>query len=180
MIRRDELIAIGQYRKPHGIDGELSATIETPLALVERARCLVSDIDGIFVPFFVESMRPKSEHTLLLSITGIHNEREASTLVNKEIFILKQDYGRIAQEESEEDVPDELPVDYFIGFDVVINQQVEGTVTDVDDKTINVLFVVETTEGDTLLVPAVDEMIDEIDLDERLITMSVPDELLQL
>lgn len=180
MIRRDELIAIGQYRKPHGIDGELSATIEAPLELIERARCLVSEIDGIFVPFFIEATRPKSENSVLLSITGIHNEKEAATLVNKEIYILKQDYGRIAQEDSDEDTPDELPVDYFIGFDVIINQQVEGTVTDIDDKTINVLFVVETTDGDTILVPAVDEMIDEIDLDERLITMSVPDELLQL
>ena len=180
MIRRDELIAIGRYRKPHGIDGELSATIDAPLELLERARCLVSDIDGIFVPFFVENTRPKSEHSVLLSITGIHNEKEAATLVNKEIFILKQDYGRIDREESDEETPEELPVDYFIGFDVVINGQVEGTVTDIDDKTINVLFVVETTEGDTLLVPAVDEMIEEIDLDERLITMNVPNELLNL
>lgn len=180
MIARDELIAIGQYRKPHGIEGELTATVEAPLDLLGHARCLVSDIDGIFVPFFIEGMRTKNEHSVLLSLMGIHNEKEAATLVNKEILVLKQDYESHARHELDDDEPDELPVDYFIGFNVTINDEVTGTITDIDDNTINVLFVVETDERKTLLVPAVDEMIVSIDLDEQSIVLNVPDELLHL
>ena len=71
MILRDELIAIGRYNKPHGVAGEISATIDVDIDTLKELSCLVSDIDGIFVPFFVNSCRPKSQETVLLTIDGM-------------------------------------------------------------------------------------------------------------
>ena len=87
MITRDELIAIGHYNKPHGVAGELSATVDVDLEVLRGLSCLVSDIDGIFVPFFVNAIRPKSVDTMLLTIDGIENEKEAARLVNRDIWI---------------------------------------------------------------------------------------------
>ena len=92
MITRDELIAIGHYNKPHGVAGELSATVDVDLEVLRGLSCLVSDIDGIFVPFFVNAIRPKSVDTMLLTIDGIENEKEAARLVNRDIYALKRDY----------------------------------------------------------------------------------------
>lgn len=47
MITRDELIEIGVYNKPHGVNGEISATIDCELDIISQFSCLVSDIDGI-------------------------------------------------------------------------------------------------------------------------------------
>lgn len=182
MIGRDDLIAIGKFLKPHGVNGEIAATLEIEASLINRVRCLVACIDGIYVPFFVEAMRPKNHYSTLLTITGIHNENEAALLTNKELFVLKTDYDALATTplDDDEEEADELPVDYFIGFDITLNNEVKGRVTDVDDTTINVLFVVETANGTSLLIPAVDEMIEEIDTEARFIAMNVPDELLTI
>ena len=89
MITREELIAIGHYNKPHGVNGEISATVDVDIDLVRALSCLVSDMDGIFVPFYVNACRPKTAETILLTIDGIDNEQEASRLVNHDIYALK-------------------------------------------------------------------------------------------
>ena len=92
MITREELIAIGHYNKAHGVAGEISATIDVDFEVLRALSCLVSDIDGIFVPFFVNSARPKNSDTVLLTIDGIDTEMEAARLVNHGIYALKRDY----------------------------------------------------------------------------------------
>jgi len=92
MITREELIAIGHFNKPHGVNGEISASIEIEVEVLKGLSCLVSEIDGIFVPFFVNACRPKSQETVLLMIDGMDNEQDVASLVNHEIFALKRDY----------------------------------------------------------------------------------------
>ena len=92
MITREELIAIGHYNKPHGVVGEISATVDVDVDVLRALSCLVSDIDGIYVPFFVNGLRPKTADTVLLTIDGITSEQEAARLVNHDIFALKRDY----------------------------------------------------------------------------------------
>ena len=72
MIRREELILVGHYNKPHGVAGEISATIDVDCDVLQELSCLVSDMDGIYVPFFVNDCRVKNADTVLLSIDGIH------------------------------------------------------------------------------------------------------------
>ena len=112
MITREELIGIGVYNKPHGIAGEISATVDVDVDVLSGFSCLVSEIDGIYVPFFVNACRPKSHETVLLTIDGISNEQEATKLVNHEIYALKRDYDMLDDETD----ADALPLDYFIGF----------------------------------------------------------------
>jgi 16S rRNA processing protein RimM len=90
MITRDELISIGHYNKPHGVAGEISATVDVDFDVLRSLSCLVSEVDGIFVPFFVNACRPKSGQTVLLTIDGINNETEATLLVNADIYALKR------------------------------------------------------------------------------------------
>ena len=70
MITREELIAIGHYNKPHGVAGEISATIDVDADALRELSCLVSEVDGIYVPFFINSCRSKSSETVLLTIDG--------------------------------------------------------------------------------------------------------------
>lgn len=178
MITREELIAIGHYNKPHGVAGEISATLDVDWEVLRQLSCLVSDIDGIFVPFFVKSCRPKSRETVLLNIDGIESEQEATLLVNHDIFALKRDY----RQESEEWDADGYPLDYFIGFDL---QDADGTligqIEEVDESTENALFAVNTGTGDSLvMIPANDDLIVEFDLDKRVMVMDLPQGLLEL
>ena len=176
MITRDELIAIGRYNKPHGVAGEISATIYVDMDTLQGLSCLVTDIDGIFVPFFVNACRPKSQETVLLTIDGIDNEKEVSRLVNHDIYALKRDY----RQESLDSDADGFPLDYFIGFELRDSDgQRVGEITDVDEQTENAIFIVD-REGAELMVPATDELIVEFDLDKKVMVMDLPQGLLDL
>ena len=47
-------------------------------------------------------------------------------------------------------------------------------------STINTLFELVTPEGDDLLIPATDELISDINAEERIIEMNLPEGLLSL
>lgn len=61
MITADQLIEIGRYNKAHGINGEISATFDCDTMAVGELSALVSPMDGIFVPFFVNGIRPEEQ-----------------------------------------------------------------------------------------------------------------------
>ena len=176
MIRREELIAIGHYNKPHGVAGEISATVDVDFDVLQSLTCLVSEIDGIFVPFFVDACRPKTTETVLLTIDGIDSEQEAARLVNHDIYALKRDY----QQASDEADADGYPLDYFIGFELQDNDGKRvGDIAAVDEQTENAIFIID-CDGTELMVPANDDLIVEFDIDKRVMVMDLPEGLLDL
>ena len=176
MITREELIAIGHYNKPHGVAGELSATVDVEIDVLGALSCLVSEMDGIYVPFCVNSLRPTTSETVLLTIDGINSEQEASRLVNHDIYALKREF----RQESDDADADGYPLDYFIGFEL---QDSDGTrvgeIVQVDEQTENAIFIVDDGESE-LLLPASDDLIVEFDIDKRLMVMDIPEGLLDL
>ena len=54
-----------------------------------------------------------------------------------------------------------------------------GEVTDVDTSTVNTLFIID-HNGEELLIPAQEEFITDIDHEHRVITVSLPEGLLNL
>ena len=87
MITESEIIEIGKLGKPHGINGEINAYIDDNVD-IERLRRIVLEIDGIFVPFFLNDIRTKRVDTVIMNIDGVENEREASELTNHIIYSL--------------------------------------------------------------------------------------------
>ena len=72
MITADQLIEIGRYNKAHGINGEISATFDCDTMAVGELSALVSPMDGIFVPFFVNGIRPKNNEKYIAAKSSIH------------------------------------------------------------------------------------------------------------
>lgn len=173
MITSDEIIAIGKFNKTHGINGEISASITAPVAVLENCSCIMCDIDSIFVPFFIKDYRSKSQETFLLSIDDINNEHDAAMLVNKDIYVKRSEYSEILEDE------EQVTIDFFIGFKALVNGLM-GNIVEIDDSTSNVLFIFETNDGKQVLIPAVEEFITDFDTKQRIIKMEVPDELLDL
>ena len=172
MIEREELIKIGRFNKPHGVKGELSFTFTDDV--FDRTDCpyIVCEIDGIFVPFFIEEYRFKSDTTALMKLEDVDNETDARAFSLLDVYFPKSYYDTAVEEEA--------PSDYFIGFTVVDSERGElGKIVAVDDSTENVLFEID-HEGRELLVPAVDEFVSEIDEENRRLYMTIPEGLLTL
>lgn len=176
MITRDEIIEIGVFNKPHGVKGEISATFDCSSETAKEFSCFICEIDGIFVPFFADSVRDKGAVTLLLKIEGMDSDGAVRCLVNKRVYVLKSEYDELQDAYDE----DEIPTDYFVGYDLYDSQHRVGSIVDIDDATDNVLFVVERDDGSTVLVPAADDLVTNIDVDGRVITMLLPEGLLDV
>lgn len=176
MITRDQLIEIGHFNKAHGVNGEVNASLLIDVDHLPSLSCLVCDMDGIYVPFFVETMRLKGATTVLLTIDGFTSEQEVATLVGKDIFALKSDYDKLANQVDEDD--DELPLDYFIGFCLTDKDAPVGEIVDVDESTENALFIVQRDEDTIVAIPAADDLITSMDMTARVIDMNLPDGIL--
>ncbi len=172
MIKREELVSIGHFNKPHGIHGELSFTFTDDVFDRTDSPYFVCEMDGIFVPFFIEEYRFRSDDGALLKLKNITTEDKAKPFINKEIFFPKS----FLPSDEEQDTAS----DFFIGYTVHDKNHGEiGVITDIENSTMNVLFVVK-YKKDEILVPASDEYVCEVDDVEKTILMDIPEGLLDL
>ena len=169
MIKREDVYKIGVFNKPHGIHGELSFTFTDDIFDRVEAEFLICLLDGIFVPFFLEEYRFRSDSTALVKLEGVDTAERARMFTNVEVYFPAKHAG-----------PGELTWDFFVGFRVEeVNHGDLGEVTEVDTTTINTLFVVD-HQGEELLIPAQEEFIQNIDQKHKVITMDLPEGLLAL
>ena len=173
MIKKEEVFKIGLFAKPHGIKGELSLITNSDVFDDTDDPYVVCDIDGILVPFFIEDYRYKRDSVVLVKLEEVDNEDAAREFVNREVF-----YPLNAVEDS--DLVGDMTWDSFIGYMVTDERLGElGNITDVDDSTINVLFQVK-YEGEDIRFPAVEDLITDVDHENKRLTVSLPEGLLDL
>lgn len=173
MIDKSNLIEVGKFQKTHALKGELNAVLDIPGEYVEDGKPLIIDTDGIPVPYYAESIRPKGAETYLIKIEGIDTAEEASELVNSAIYVPKDILH--------EYVGEILFDDDIIGFTIIDENAGEiGEVENIEDSTQNELMIVRTPDDEEIYIPIVDEFILEIDEENREIHTSIPEGLLSL
>lgn len=180
MIKREELTSIGKFHKTHALKGELNAVLEIDGSFMDSEHPLIMDVDGIYVPFYCESVRPKGQFSSLVKLDGVDSEEEARVFVNKEIFALKSDLEEFEEEDSDENEEGGYAED-FVGFSIYDSESrnLIGEIAGLDLSTANALFIVE-HEGEKVFVPIADEFIDEIDEPARAMYMSLPEGLVEI
>ena len=151
MIKKDEVFKIGMFNKPHGVKGEISFTFTDDI--FDRVDCdyLVCLLDGIFVPFFIEEYRFRSDTSVLIKLEKVDTAEKARMFTNVDVYFPKK---YVDEEEDEEDAGDIPTWNYFIGFKVKdVTYGDLGEIVAVDDSTMNVLFAIE-KDGEEILLPA--------------------------
>ncbi len=175
------LAHIGRTGKPHGINGELNLLLDEEFVdcglTPDNLRCVVMDIDGINVPFFIERWRAKNGDNILVKIDGVDNEIAAKELSNKSVSALAEEVADMTRSDRE----DGLYATDMIGYNVVDNGLTVGEIVDIEDSTDNALFIVRRPDSDKpLYIPIADSLISMIDTDNHTVGMDLPDGLLNL
>ena len=178
MIDEKDIKSVGKFQKTHALKGELNAILDIDPQYVEEGNAIILDVDGIFVPFFASSVRPKGSTSYLIKLDGIDSEEEAKPFVNKIIYGIKSELAAFLDLEEDDILEDDDMVGYRI-IDEANGSEI-GKVESLDSSTDNLLFVVITGDGEEIFIPAAEEFVDEINDDEKIIKMSLPDGLLDL
>ncbi len=175
MIKKEDIVAIGKFQKTHALKGELNALLDIDGDYAADGHPLIIDIDGIYVPFYAETVRPKGAESFLVKLRDIDSQEKAQELVNKEIFGLRSDLVEYFDDPDMEIVAD------FVGYKVVDSRLgVIGSIEDVDDSTANVLFVVATDDGETVYIPVAEEFINAVDDERKVVETTLPEGLVDL
>ena len=175
MIKCEDIIEIGEFIKTHGILGEMTTLLDVNEDFVSDGCPFIVDIDGIFVPFFADSMRSRSAHSSLIHLQGVKTDVDAKQFVGKTIYARRSDLLKYWDEEEIEEQDD------LVGYSIVDTKLGSiGEIVDIDDSTANVLFLVKAPSGETIYIPAVNEFVVDIDAENRIITLNLPDGLVDL
>jgi 16S rRNA processing protein RimM len=170
MISKEDLFPVGKFGRPHGVNGELPLmthrgnVFDTP-----DSPYVVCEMDGIPVPFFLESYRTKGRGVILVKLVGVNDIEATRRFVNRTVYVPADFLGALP----EEAVSWRLLEGYMIDderFGEI------GQVIRVDDSTLNVLLCVKREQGE-LLIPIAPALIRSVDLTSRRITIALPDGL---
>lgn len=170
MIKKEDVYKIGRIGKAHGVKGEVSFNFDDDVFDRVEAEYLILEVDGILVPFFMEEYRFRSDNTALVKFEDIDTQERARELTNCDVF-----FPRHLAEDDEDEV---LTYSFLVGFDIIDDSTGKkvGTIASVDDSTLNILFELE----DGRLIPASEELITDIDKDNKTITIALPEGILDL
>ena len=169
MIREEEVYKIGRLGKTHGVKGEVSFLFDDDVFDRVDADYLVLMIDGILVPFFMEEYRFRSDTTAIVKFCDIDTQERARELTGCDVYfprtLTDSDEGSMSWAE-------------IVGYNITdaSTGQTVGKIASIDDSTINILFCLE----DGTLIPASEELITDIDQENRIITITIPKGLLEL
>lgn len=172
MIEQGEVQRIGQIVKPHGVGGEMVVSVPASLDWTDDIDCLVCSLDGILVPFFLESIRGKSSTSILVKFEGYDSVDAIGRFMGVTVYMPLRYVA---------DSDDEIPSwSTFLDWQVIDSAAgVLGTVNAVDDSTPNVLFLVR--DGDReRIIPANTEWITKADRKKRTLYYNLPEGLAEL
>lgn len=169
MIKQEDVYKIGRLGKAHGVKGEVSFQFTDDIFDSVDAEYLVLDIDGILVPFFMEEYRFRNDSVCLVKFCDVDTQQRAQELTGCDVY-----FPRALAEEADET----LSLASLVGFEIISmpDGSAIGTIASIDDTTQNILFELE----DGTLIPASDELIEDIDTGQRQIKMTLPTGLLEI
>jgi len=173
MLKKDDHFLLGSLSKSTGIKGEIIAKFNDDVpAKMNKMESVFIDIDGKLVPFFIEYFKIKSSNTALIKFENINDEPQAMEYLGA-AFYLPAENKKLLNKETDDFID-------VVGY-IVKDQdyKVVGRVLEFIENSSNPLLLVETPKNE-ILIPAHDDLIIEVDDDEKYIVIELADGIMDL
>ena len=167
----EDLLRVGVIANTHGIRGEVKVFPTTDEK--ERFKDLkkvILDMGKEQKVLEIQSVR-FFKNLVILKFKGIDNINDIEMYKGKDLLVTRED--AVPLEEGEYFIADLLDLDVYSDEDEKI-----GVLYDVMQTGANDVYVVKTEEGKEILLPAIDECILDIDLEESRMTVNIMEGLL--
>jgi 16S rRNA processing protein RimM len=165
-------LQVARIGKPHGIRGEVTVQVLTDAPgdrFVPGTEFVVEPASA--GPLTVNSARWNKD-ILLLGFDEIETRNEAETLRGAKLFI--------ETEELDEDEDEGWYEHELVGLDARIGSRVVGKVTALNTMPVQDLLMVTTPDGKEILIPFVEQIVPEVNIEEGFILLTPPDGLFEL
>jgi 16S rRNA processing protein RimM len=166
-------LQVARIGKPHGIRGEVTVQVLTDAPgdrFVPGTEFVVEPASA--GPLTVSSARWNKD-ILLLGFEEIETRNDAETLRGAKLFI--------ETEELDEDDDDEGWYEHeLVGLEARVGSQVVGKVAALNTMPVQDLLVVTTPGGEEILIPFVEQIVPEVNIEEGFVLLTPPDGLFEL
>ena len=162
---KESLIAVARIITPHGVRGEvkLQPLTDFPQRFAETEYLLLADGTRMVL----ESARLQGD-TVLAKFKGMDTPEVWIPFRRQELFITESALMSLPS--------GQYYIHHIVGLEVVDEDGVvQGTVCDVLQTGSNDVYVVRTTEGTELLLPAIDTVVKKIDVPAGRMVVSLPE-----
>ncbi len=169
----ESLHRLGRLGKPWGHKGELTVHLEgCDLEDLVSEGTLFVDIEGQKVPFFYTSLRDQGRAGVLVKFDDFSDPQSAGILVGRDLFAPP---GHLSDGSDESWDPEE-----FIGMLVRDEEHGDlGEVTAIEGTDRNPVMVIH-LGGKEVMVPLNEDMILDLDVEERTLLVSTPPGLIEM
>lgn len=170
---KEDCFFLGTVVAKYSFKGEVLIKLDTddPEAYLSLQSFLVEN-DSRLIPYFTTKVQLHKTQLLRVSIEDISSEHEANILIGKSVYLPLGQLPKLAD--------DQFYYHEIIGFEVIDSLQGSiGTITGVNDRSSQVLLEVEYNHRQ-ILIPLVDELIQQLDKQKKQLYLSIPEGLLDL
>lgn len=165
-------LQVARIGKPHGIRGEVTVQVLTDAPedrFVPGTQFVVEPASA--GPLTVLSARWNKD-ILLLGFEEIETRNEAETLRGAKLFI--------ETEELDEDDDEGWYEHELVGLEARVGSQVVGKISGLNTMPVQDLLVVETPDGKEILIPFVEQIVPEVNVEEGYILVTPPEGLFEV
>ena len=161
-------LVVARIGRAHGIKGEVTVEVRTDEPELRLAPGAVLATDPATAgPLTIETGRVHSGR-LLLRFEGVKDRTAAEALRNI-LLIADVDPAELPED------PEEFYDHQLMDLDVVLADGTEiGRITEITHLPSQDLFIVERPDGSEVMIPFVEEIVSEIDLDEQRAVITPP------
>jgi 16S rRNA processing protein RimM len=173
MYTKEECFKLGSIARLHSFKGEVSIFLDVvePQDFNELESVFV-EFDNKLIPFFIDDIKIRNKGFAVVKFDGIDTEKKALMLLKCPLYLPLE-----MLPEREDDGYYDFEIKNFKVIDS--NHGDIGTVNHVLDIKVNPLIEIQCGEIEILL-PKMDQFIDEIDWDEKTMYVTAPDGLLEM
>lgn len=171
-MKKDECVYIGYISRTRGLKGEVQLFFEYPNYQELELDVLFLEFDGKLVPYFVDTYKMHNNSTAYMFFDDINHIDKATPLLRKQAYLQK----------------DKLPVrdedDFSIldleGFFVIDEKHGDLGVIEAIHEYPQQFVAALTVNEKEILFPLNEDMISFIDVEEKSITVALPEGLIDL
>ncbi len=165
-------ISIGKLVATHGLKGTmiLKHHLGKKTALKGLTVFFIEEVPGSFLPYFPSDIKARSEEEILLEIDGIVSKEKAMPLMQKQVWLLEDDFKKYAAASA--------PIS-LLGFMIYDNDKALSAVLEVIEQPHQVMCRIEVDGNDEILIPINEQSLVKIDKKNKKLFLDLPDGLIE-
>ena len=171
-MKKQNCFLLGTIFKLHGYKGDVNIYNDNDIKLIlSKISFFLIEENNELIPYFTENIRIKKKKILLVKFEDINSESAALKILNKKVYLPNTLYPKIQNLNQNQ---------IIVGFNVMDKSLGNiGKVEFVSDSKLQSLILVK-NEDKEFYIPFHEKFIKEIDVDNKIINVNVPNELINI